>query len=249
MTRGIVAALLAMALACAAARNRTASTRVRPKRSASTLVRQDAPADRSLPHDGNLWPQVNVQPLARIESRSYGTTSASLGGATGIGAVQRTNGEHALMNIFHSKLDPNEIEVIGARHTPLSDLYHQLLRAPWWLDLLGVSGVFLLINLLFALAYVAVGGVAGARLGSLADHFFFSVQTMGTIGYGVMYPLSSAAEVLVTGEVIVGVSLVALTTGILFAKFQRATRANAVRRVCDDLTLQRHSHLDVSPRQ
>ena len=52
MTRGIVAALLAMALACAAARNRTASTRVRPKRSASTLVRQDAPADRSLPHDG-----------------------------------------------------------------------------------------------------------------------------------------------------------------------------------------------------
>jgi len=123
------------------------------------------------------------------------------------------------MNIFHSKPDPNEIEVIGAPHTPLSDLYHQLLRAPWWLDLLGVSGVFLLINLLFALAYVAVGGVAGARLGSLADHFFFSVQTMGTIGYGVMYPLTSAAEVLVTGEVIVGVSLVALTTGILFAKF------------------------------
>jgi inward rectifier potassium channel len=123
------------------------------------------------------------------------------------------------MNLFHRKPDPNEIEVIGARRTPLSDLYYELLRAPWWLDLLGVSALFLLINLLFALAYLAVGGVAGAQPGSLADHFFFSVQTMGTIGYGVMYPLTSASEALVTCEVIVGVSLVALTTGMLFAKF------------------------------
>jgi len=125
------------------------------------------------------------------------------------------------MSIFQRKLDPNEIEVVGARRTPLGDLYHQLLRAPWWLDLLGVSVVFLLINFLFALAYLVVGGVAGAR--SLADHFFFSVQTMGTIGYGVMYPLTAAAEALVTCEVIVGVSLVALTTGILFAKFSVPT--------------------------
>jgi len=123
------------------------------------------------------------------------------------------------MSVFRRKADPNEVEIVGAPHTPLSDLYHQLLRAPWWLDLLGVSGVFLLINLLFAFAYLAVGGVAGAQSGSLADHFFFSVQTMGTIGYGVMYPLTAAAEALVTCEVIVGVSLVALTTGILFAKF------------------------------
>ena len=72
---------------------------------------------------------------------------------------------------------------------------------------------------MFAFAYLSAGGIAGARSGSLADHFFFSVQTMGTIGYGVMHPLSSAAEVLVTAEVIVGVSLVALASGMLFAKF------------------------------
>jgi inward rectifier potassium channel len=112
-----------------------------------------------------------------------------------------------------------EIEVLGAPRTPWTDLYHELLRAPWWLDLLGVAGLFLLINLVFAFAYRAVGGVAGARPDSLADHFFFSVQTMGTIGYGVLYPKSEAAQALVTSEVIVGVSLVALTTGVLFAKF------------------------------
>jgi inward rectifier potassium channel len=64
-----------------------------------------------------------------------------------------------------------------------------------------------------------VGGVDGATPGSIGDHFFFSVQTMGTIGYGVMHPTSAGAETLVTAEVIVGVSLVALTSGILFAKF------------------------------
>lgn len=123
------------------------------------------------------------------------------------------------MKIVRRAPSSNEIAVVGARRTPLTDLYHQVLRAPWWLDLLGVIVVFVTINVLFAVGYLAVGGVAGARPGSLADHFFFSVQTMGTIGYGVMYPLTSAAETLVTAEVIVGVSLVALTTGMLFAKF------------------------------
>jgi inward rectifier potassium channel len=94
-----------------------------------------------------------------------------------------------------------------------------LLTAPWWLDLVGLSVVFLVINLLFACAYTAVGGIAGARPGSIADHFFFSVQTMGTIGYGVMHPLTPAAETLVTCEVIVGISLIALASGMLFSKF------------------------------
>ena len=116
--------------------------------------------------------------------------------------------------------DPNDqIVVVNVPATPFDDVYHQLLRAPWWLDLLGVSGLFLVLNLFFALGYMAVGGIAGARAGSLADHFFFSVQTMGTIGYGVMHPLSAGAEALVTTEVIVGVSLVALASGMLFAKF------------------------------
>jgi inward rectifier potassium channel len=113
----------------------------------------------------------------------------------------------------------SDIVILGARHTPFKDLYHQFLRAPWWLDLLALSGLFLLLNLFFAVAYAAVGGIAGAQPGSIADHFFFSVQTMGTIGYGVMHPLSAGAEALVTMEVIVGVSLVALASGILFSKF------------------------------
>jgi inward rectifier potassium channel len=111
------------------------------------------------------------------------------------------------------------VRVVGARQTPFSDAYHHLLQAPWWLDLLALSGVFLLLNLAFGIAYAAVGGIVGAEPGSIADHFFFSVQTMGTIGYGVMHPSSAAAEALVTAEVIVGVSLIALASGMLFSKF------------------------------
>jgi inward rectifier potassium channel len=115
--------------------------------------------------------------------------------------------------------NPDEVEVVGVPRAPLSDFYHLLLRAPLWVDAVGVGIAFVLINLVFALAYTAVGGVEGARAGSVLDHFFFSVQTMGTIGYGVMHPQSTAADILVTCEVIVGLSLVALGSGVLFSKF------------------------------
>ena len=116
-----------------------------------------------------------------------------------------------------------EIRIIGARPTPLRDFYHGLLRLPWWATCLVISAVFLAANGLFALGYLVTGGVAHARPDSLADAFFFSVQTMGTIGYGAMYPESLAANLLVVGESIVGLILIALTTGLVFAKFSRST--------------------------
>jgi inward rectifier potassium channel len=86
-----------------------------------------------------------------------------------------------------------------------------------------IALVFLASNTAFALAYCAVGGVAHARPGSLWDAFCFSVQTMGTIGYGAMYPESAWANLLVVGEAIVSFTLTALMTGLVFAKFSRPT--------------------------
>jgi len=75
----------------------------------------------------------------------------------------------------------------------------------------------------FAFAYVLVGGVEHAAPGSFRDAFFFSVQTMGTIGYGAMYPGSAAANVVVVVEAIVSLLLTAMSTGIVFAKLSRST--------------------------
>jgi inward rectifier potassium channel len=118
---------------------------------------------------------------------------------------------------------PYEVRVVGARATPLRDLYHLLLRRSWGFTFAVISGVFLTANALFAAGYLAVGGVANARHGSFADSFFFSVETLATIGYGAMYPSGAAAHVLVVAESIAGIILTALVTGLVFAKFSRST--------------------------
>jgi inward rectifier potassium channel len=114
-----------------------------------------------------------------------------------------------------------EIRVIGGRSRPLRDFYHALLRMQWPATLVVITGGFMLSNTLFAVLYFVVGGVANARSDSFADAFFFSVETMGTIGYGAMYPSSTAANWLMVIESVVGVVLTALTTGLVFAKFSR----------------------------
>jgi inward rectifier potassium channel len=120
---------------------------------------------------------------------------------------------------FQKPKPPPEVIVVGGRTSPLRDVYDFLMRAPWSTGVLLIVGVFLLVNVLFALAYQATGGVAGVRSRSLLDDFFFSVQTLGTLGYGAMYPESVPAHVVVTLEVVVGVFMLALVTGFTFSKF------------------------------
>jgi inward rectifier potassium channel len=112
-----------------------------------------------------------------------------------------------------------EIRVFGAPPAGLRDVYHWLLTVPWWAALALIVAAYLLLNALFALAYLASGGIANAAPGSLADAFFFSVQTMGTIGYGAMYPASRAANVLVVLESVAGLLVTALATGLVFVRF------------------------------
>ena len=113
------------------------------------------------------------------------------------------------------------VEIIGVPAAGWRDAYHFLIGSSWWLVLGGVVLLFLLTNALFAICYLAIDGVAGTRPGSFLDAFFFSIQTMGTIGYGVMYPKNVLANTLVTLESIIGLLGLALVTGLTFAKFSR----------------------------
>ena len=106
---------------------------------------------------------------------------------------------------------------------PLTDLYFYLTTVSWAGLLLIVVGLFGLINCLFALGYMIDGGVANARPGSFADAFFFSVQTMATIGYGTMAPRSLVSNVLVSVEAMSGLIALAVVTGLVFARFSRPT--------------------------
>jgi inward rectifier potassium channel len=104
------------------------------------------------------------------------------------------------------------------------DVYHYLLDASWPKLIAILVGLYLTANTLFAIAYLArPGSIENARLGSFADAFFFSVQTMATIGYGKLLPSTAYANLLVVLETSTGIIGLAMLTGLIFAKFSRPT--------------------------
>ena len=108
---------------------------------------------------------------------------------------------------------------------PENNFYHWLLGTSWASFLLLVILVYLGTNLLFAFAYLACGpgAITNTKSGSLIDVFYFSVQTMATIGYGQMTPVGHWPNSIVTFEAFFGIVYSALTTGLAFARFTRPT--------------------------
>jgi inward rectifier potassium channel len=104
------------------------------------------------------------------------------------------------------------------------DLYHRLFTATW-LQFFGLFGaIYVFFNLVFAAIYlVDPGGIANARPGSFGDAFFFSVQTMATVGFGDMHPVDLFTNVVVTIEVLLGITTIAVATALIFSRFSRAT--------------------------
>lgn len=116
-----------------------------------------------------------------------------------------------------------DARIVGRRGGSGTDFYAWTLRAPWSVVLGLFVLAYVLVNLLFATLYLAAGdAIVGARPGSFADAFHFSVQTFSTVGYGQMAP-KGIGDVLVMVESAVGVLSVAIATGLTFAKFSRPT--------------------------
>lgn len=110
-------------------------------------------------------------------------------------------------------------------------LYHRLLTISWpRFFALAVTG-YLSVNTLFAFAYLACGpdslvGISTSSVGGgFWRAFFFSVETLATIGYGNVSPNGMAPHFVMTVESLAGLLSFALGTGILFARFSRPTAA------------------------
>ena len=103
-----------------------------------------------------------------------------------------------------------------------TDVYHAVLRAPWWAFFLGLAAFFGAINVVFALLYLSdPNGLAHVRHGNFWDAFLFSVQTIGSINYTVFVPQTIYANVIVSIEAFCGILTIALFTGIILARFSR----------------------------
>jgi inward rectifier potassium channel len=111
---------------------------------------------------------------------------------------------------------------VGVRRFSIDDPYYVVLSMRWATFLVAVMALLLVVNLVFAgLYWVLPGSIANARSGVFLDAFFFSVETLATVGYGVMTPANTYGHFVATAEIFVGMFLTALVTGAFFARFAR----------------------------
>jgi inward rectifier potassium channel len=103
------------------------------------------------------------------------------------------------------------------------DVYQWLLALRWPQFAALVATMYIALNLLFATLYsLERNSIAGSTGGSwFFDCFFFSVQTLATVGYGHMYPQTLYGHVVSTIEIMSGIFLLAVVTGLIFVRFSR----------------------------
>jgi inward rectifier potassium channel len=102
------------------------------------------------------------------------------------------------------------------------DPYYWLMEVGWLIFIAAVVLVFVVINLIFGTLYALIPGmIANAAPHSLRDGFFFSVDTLATVGYGNMYPSSPLGHAIASVEILLGLFFIATVTGLIFARFSR----------------------------
>jgi inward rectifier potassium channel len=107
------------------------------------------------------------------------------------------------------------------------DLFHWLLGITWFQFIALVFVSYVLTNTLFAVIYYVIGAdtFGGANVGSGSEKFyqlfFFSAQTLTTVGYGHVYPNSVLTSTVSSIESMLGLMGFALVTGILYGRFSK----------------------------
>ena len=110
----------------------------------------------------------------------------------------------------------------GASRYDFSDPYHIAIEMSWKEFALAFAGLELGINVVFALLYlVSPGCVANVRPGSFSDAFFFSLETLATVGYGTMAPATLYGHTVSAIEIVSGMVFTAIMTGLLFVRFSK----------------------------
>jgi inward rectifier potassium channel len=117
-----------------------------------------------------------------------------------------------------------EFVKLNVQKFDLRDTYHLILTLSWPAFAGFIFAVYLLVNLVFAALYLLKAhAIAEMAPGSFSDAFFFSVETLATVGYGHMYPDTFYGHMVAMLEIIVGMFGLAVITGLIFVRFSRPT--------------------------
>ncbi len=119
------------------------------------------------------------------------------------------------------RIDVSQAVRKGAPAELRSDLYFFFMDGGWLRVFVTFGFLFLILNVFFAALYVLEPGSISVERNSFADAFFFSVQTMSTIGYGALSPASDYGNTVATIEAAVSMIGLAIITGFVFAKVSR----------------------------
>ena len=120
------------------------------------------------------------------------------------------------------RLGSYEFKKKGVSRFDLRDPYHLAVALTWPQFLAALLALYLSVNVVFTILFWLVpGSVANARPDSFSDAFFFSIETLATVGYGKMYPATLYGHMVASIEIVCGLAFTAVLTGLTFVRFSR----------------------------
>lgn len=132
--------------------------------------------------------------------------------------------KHRLHSSISTRAGRTEFLKINAAVSGWRDSYHWVLSLSWPRFALFLVSSYVVINLLFAALYATGPNcIAEMTSGSFPEAFFFSVETLATVGYGHNYPATAYGHIIVTIEIFLGMIWIAVITGLIFVRFARPT--------------------------
>jgi inward rectifier potassium channel len=120
------------------------------------------------------------------------------------------------------RLGAFELRKLGVPRFDFRDIYHHAIEASWPRFFLALFAFDIAVNVVFALLYlVHPGTIKNAHPGSFVDAFFFSLETLATVGYGEMAPGSLDGHIISAAEIMFGLTFTAIMTGLIFVRFSK----------------------------
>jgi inward rectifier potassium channel len=115
-----------------------------------------------------------------------------------------------------------EIETRGLADGFWTDLYHRAMTVSWPVFFGTAAIIFILLNAVFAFLYwLGHDPIANVAANEPLGFFYFSVETLATVGYGDMHPQTHYGHLVVTIEIFTGMSFLAVMFGLIFSRFSR----------------------------